>query len=145
MVGCGAGRFKFAGNLKPAGKPPTAGPGDWAGGLIGPRLGWGVAGPCRANEKAFILAAISGFMGVGPPLCANVDPAGRRAASRVPRGVEEAVMFDILRGMLVSEAMRGGFRCVGLVGANGERDSSGDVGGEGESSGDSEASSAMVK
>ena len=84
-------------------------------------------------------------MGVGPPLCANVAPAGLLAASRVPRGVEEAVILDMLKGTLVSEAIRGGLRSVGLVGAKGDVDSSGDVGGEGESSGDSGASSAMVK
>lgn len=53
-------------------------------------------------------------------------------------------MLDMLRGTLVSEAIRGGLRSVGLVGAKGEVDSSGEVGGEGESSGDSGASSAMV-
>lgn len=44
------------------------------------RFGRGVAGPDLANEKAFMRAAISGFMVGGFPL-ANVAAAGLRAAS----------------------------------------------------------------
>lgn len=69
-------------------------------------------------------------------------PAGLRAASRVPRGVDEAVMLDMAEGMLMSEeprwALIRGLRAVGLA----RGDSSGEVGGEGLSRG--ESSSAMT-
>ena len=106
------------------------------GGLEGDRLGCGVGGPALDNEKAFILAAMSGFMAVGGPLPGRGAPGGLRAASNVPRGVEEAVMFDMLEGMLLSEAPLGGMNG-GRVGlASGEAPmSSGEVGGEGRSRG----------
>lgn len=132
----GVGLFMPGGSLKLDGKPPTAGPGDCVGGLDGPRLGWGVGGPAREREKAFILAAMSGFMAAGPPLGATGAAGGRRAASRVPRGVDEALMFDMLEVMFRSELPRGASKRgrAGLV--KGESVvSSGEVGGEGESSG----------
>lgn len=79
------------------------GPAAAVGGLEGPLLGCGVAGPALDNENAFILAAISGFMAVGGPLPARGAPGGLRAASNVPRGVDDAVIFDMLEGTVLSE------------------------------------------
>lgn len=106
---------------------------------MGLRSGCGVAGPCLLSVKAFIRAAISGFMVGGFPL-ANVAPAGLRAASSWPRAVEEAVMLAMLDGTLVSDCIRctvGEVTRVGSGLASGELSSSGEVGGEGELSGDS--------
>lgn len=64
---------------------------------------------------------------------------GLRAASSVPRGVEEAVILDIEAGIELSETVRGG-EATRLIegfagGGGGEATSSGEVGGEGESRG----------
>lgn len=81
---------------------------------------------------------MSAFIVGGFPL-ANVAPAGLRAASSWPREVEEAVIPATLGGTPESDCIRctGGETtrsCSGLP--NGELSSSGEVGGEGESSGD---------
>lgn len=71
------------------------------------------------------------------PLAAIGPAAGLRAASRVPRGVEEAVMLAMEEGMVLSEAVRGGedsLESEGLA-RSGEASSSGEVGGDGDSSG----------
>ena len=122
--------------MKLEGKPPIGGTAEAVGGLDGPLLGCGVGGPALDNENAFILAAMSGFMAVGGPLPARGAPGGLRAASNVPRGVDEAVMFDMLEGMLLSEVPLGALDrgSVGLASGDAPM-SSGEVGGEGLSRG----------
>lgn len=96
-----------------------------------------MGGPALEREKAFILAAMSGFICGGPALEAmGAPPGGRRAASKVPRGVEEAVMLDMLEGTLMSELPREA--CMRNKGGllRGEAPvASGEVGGEGLSRG----------
>lgn len=104
-IGVGVGLFIPGGSLKFEGKPPGApGPAPGVGGPRGLRFGNGVAGPDLASEKAFMRAAMSGFMVGGLPL-ANVAAAGLRAASSWPREVDEAVMPAIVGGTLLSEAI----------------------------------------
>lgn len=133
--------------MKLEGNPLTDRPGEATGVFMGPRLGCGVAGPDLDKEKAFINAAMSPLIGKAPPRYANVAPGGFRAASRVPRGVDEGFMVDMLDGTALSETMRGGgdLEEKGLVGlTSGEGSSSGEVGGEGDSSGDSGVSPKSV-
>jgi hypothetical protein len=94
-----------------------------------------MAGPDLDSVNALIFAAMSEF--IEAPLEAIGPLAGLRAASRVPRGVEEAVILAMEEGMVLSEATRGGednLESEGLA-RGGEASSSGEVGGEGESSG----------
>lgn len=107
-----------------------------ADGVDGPLVADGVGGPARDNENAFILAAMSGFMAAGGPLPGTEAPGGLRAASSVPRGVDEAVMLDMLEGMLLSEVPLGALSLGSFWLCSGDASmSSGEVGGEGLSRG----------
>ena len=133
LDGCACGLCRPGGNWKPAGNapPPTAGPGDCIeGGCRGP----GVAGPCLETEKAFILAMISAFMGVEPVRAGGGFP---RAAFRVPSGVEELDMWEVVA--VTSDAVRGARPgCDGLLGVGDCGSASGVLMGEvgGESAGE---------
>jgi hypothetical protein len=101
-----------------------------------PRLGPGVGGPVRDAEKAFIFAAISAFNCVAPVRANGTAPGGLRAASVGPRGEEDVLTVGRPTGL---ESARGGVKR-GVPSSRGlsrgeVADSSGEVGGEGESSG----------
>jgi len=89
---------------------------------------------CRDCWKAFILSA-SGFM---PPLAAvGGPPGGLRAALTLPRGCDEVVILETLAAGGISEEARasGGERRAFRLPIGDEAVSSGEVGGEWESSG----------
>lgn len=90
----------------------------------------------------------SGLSCVGAPLPPIDDVGGfPRAALRVPSGVDEAVMFDMVDVEVMSEVVRGGELSRGCVGlpSGGEcisesGVSAGEAGGDGESRGDAGSS-----
>lgn len=149
FVACGPGLCSCGGSLKPGGKPAAAGPGPPGGGgppgVTGRRFGCGWAGGfCLETEKAFILAMRSGFNAMGAPLPPIVEVGGGLplAAFKVPSGVEEGFMLETVDAEPMSEVVRGAGIRLELGLPRGEDcDSpsgvaSGDVGGDGESSGD---------
>ena len=96
-------------------------------------FGGGAAGPRLETEMAFILAMMSGFSGVAPPLEDAVEVRGGfpRAALRAPSGVEEEVMLETVGAseLLMLRGDRAG-GAVGLPRGGDWASESGEVGGD---------------
>ena len=167
LVDIAPGRCNCGGSLNPDGKPVAGGAGDAAGADDPPapgvmefvRLACGGGAFWREMRNACIFAAISAGNCVVPPLAppaiefAVASGGLPRAAFRWPSGVEEGVIFETVEVALMSEVVLGDVMRWIVFGLpkGGDASSvsgvdSGEVGGEGESSGNgwSSGGEAMV-